>query len=160
MSTALLEQTITAKTFIHADRQRVFRTLTTAEGWDAWFTRGMLLEAQPGGRMLFRWEQFGPDVLSTSDMGTVQEIQSPELFVFTWHPAGDQYPVEVRMELDQVQSGTMVRLSSTGFPDTERGRFMLLDCSVGWGEALTLLKFYLEYGIVYRGPLASETATQ
>jgi len=26
---------------------------------------------------------------------------------------------------------------------------MILECASGWGEALTLLKFYIEHGIVY-----------
>src|SRR5689334_1953581 len=35
--------------YIAAPIDRVYRTLTTAEGWDAWFTRGTSLEARPGG---------------------------------------------------------------------------------------------------------------
>jgi hypothetical protein len=29
---------------------------------------------------------------------------------------------------------------------------MMLECASGWGEALTLLKFYIEKGLVYTGP--------
>ncbi len=160
MPVGYIDQTITAKTFIHADRERVFRTLATAEGWDAWFTHGMEMDARAGGRIQFRWEQFGPDNSMASDTGTVQEIRQPDLFAFTWHPAGEAYPVLVRIELTEAHNGTMVQLMSRDFPDTERGRYMFMDCAVGWGEALTLLKFYLEYGLVYRGPIAIGRAAE
>ena len=29
---------------------------------------------------------------------------------------------------------------------------MMLECAAGWGEALTLLKFYVEHGVVYTPP--------
>ncbi len=160
MSVLRIDESITAKTFILAERERVFHTLTTAEGWDAWFTSGMKIDARPGGLIQFRWEQFGPEIVTTSDSGIIQEICEPALFSFTWHPAGKAYPVLVRIELREAYNGTMVSLISRDFPNTERGRFMFMDCAVGWGEALTLLKFYLEYGVVSKGPVATAMAAE
>ncbi len=40
----------------------------------------------------------------------------------------------------------------TYYPNSPEGRGNMLDCASGWGEALTLLKFYLEHGIVYTPP--------
>jgi hypothetical protein len=34
-----------------------------------------------------------------------------------------------------------------GYPDTPDGRRALLDCAAGWGEALTLCRFFLERGV-------------
>ena len=47
------------KTFIATPVERVFRTLTTAEGWDGWFTRGTTLDARPGGQLRLRWNDAG-----------------------------------------------------------------------------------------------------
>ncbi len=33
---------------------------------------------------------------------------------------------------------------------------MTLECVGGWGEALTLLKFYIEHGIAYTHPKKEE----
>lgn len=34
---------------------------------------------------------------------------------------------------------------------------MALECAAGWGEAITLLKFYLEHGLIYTTPQRSKT---
>ena len=39
-----------------------------------------------------------------------------------------------------------------GTPNTPEGRDMILECASGWGEAATLLKFYIEHGVVYTPP--------
>ena len=44
-------------TYIAAPIARVFRTLTTADGWDGWFTQGTSLEARVGGRIVMRWTE-------------------------------------------------------------------------------------------------------
>ena len=36
-----------------------------------------------------------------------------------------------------------------GYPDTPEGWEQHMSCSTGWGEALTLLKFYVEHGVRY-----------
>jgi len=42
-----------------------------------------------------------------------------------------------------------LRLQEHGYQDTPTGRKAFADCACGWGEALTLLKFYVEYGLKY-----------
>ena len=42
-------------TFIAAPPAKVYRTLTTAEGWDGWFTQGATLDARVGGTFTLRW---------------------------------------------------------------------------------------------------------
>ncbi len=41
--------------YIDVPLELVFTTLTTAAGWDAWFTQGTLLDARKGGIIRFRW---------------------------------------------------------------------------------------------------------
>lgn len=44
---------------------------------------------------------------------------------------------------------TRVELIDSGYPDTPEGRHALMDCACGWGEALTLVKFFVEHGVTY-----------
>ena len=61
------------KTLIHADPMQVYKALTTSDGLDAWFTSGARVNAVPGGEIHFRWEDWGPEHISTEDAGTVLE---------------------------------------------------------------------------------------
>ncbi len=42
-----------------------------------------------------------------------------------------------------------MRLREHGYHDTQSGRAAFADCATGWGEALTLLRFYVEHGLRY-----------
>ena len=61
------------------------------------------------------------------------------------------YLTTVAIDLTEMPGGegTAVRLIETGYPDTPGGLAALLNCAAGWGEALTLLKFWLEHGVRY-----------
>lgn len=66
--------------------------------------------------------------------------------------AGEQSST-VTFTLEPYKDGTLVVLNETGFTDSEEDLKACIGCAVGWGEALTLLKIYLEYGIVYKQDL-------
>jgi uncharacterized protein YndB with AHSA1/START domain len=134
---------------VRATPERVYDALATAEGLDAWFTEGTTLDARPGGAIHFRWQDWGPDRVSAEDGGPVLEARRPERFVFQWHPDGKAYATTVKVDLEPTAEGTVVRLVEHGYRDTPSGRKAILDCAAGWGEALTLLKFYVEHGIRY-----------
>jgi len=55
----------------------------------------------------------------------------------------------VGIDFEPTQGGTIIRLRESGFHDTPDGLRAMLDCSAGWGEALTLWKYYVEHGIRY-----------
>lgn len=50
---------------------------------------------------------------------------------------------------EDADEGTVIRLREHGYPDTPEGISGLMDCATGLGEALTLLKFYVEHGVRY-----------
>ena len=52
-------------TYINVPIEQVCETLTTADGWDSWFTDGTTLDAVPGGQIRFRWVNFGPMRMTT-----------------------------------------------------------------------------------------------
>ncbi len=138
-------------TLVRAEPERVYDALTTAAGLDGWFTSGATVDARPGGEIRFRWRGWGPDEITDEDGGPVLEARRPERFVFQWLPdrSGEPTTVEVDFDFDLAEGGTVLRLREYGYEDTPAGRRQILDCAAGWGEALTLLKFYVEHGIRY-----------
>ena len=132
-------------TYIDVPIGQVYETLTTADGWDSWFTDGTTLDAAPGGQVRFRWVDFGPMRMTTEDGGRVLEVQENLKFVFQWHPG--KAVTTVSIELDRLGKGTRLRLDESGYSmdDVEAA----MGCAAGWGEALPLLKFYLESGTKY-----------
>jgi uncharacterized protein YndB with AHSA1/START domain len=136
-------------TLIRADALRVYQALTTSKGLDAWFTTGASVDAHPGGEIHFRWVNWGPERISTEDRGPVLEAIPGSRFVFQWHPDLPVYATTVEINLTPIDGGTIVSLREHGFADTDSGIAALGNCAAGWGEALTLLKFYLEHGLCY-----------
>jgi uncharacterized protein YndB with AHSA1/START domain len=136
-------------TLIRADPLRVYNALTTSEGLDAWFTSGARVNAHPGGDILFRWENWGPDHITAEDGGSVLEAIPPQRFVFQWHPDTQDYATIVEINIRPSEDGTIISLCEHGFADSPSGRTAMISCATGWGEALTLLKFHLEHGLRY-----------
>ncbi|GGA67911.1 SRPBCC family protein [Ornithinibacillus halotolerans] len=144
---------INHSTYIKAPVEKVYQTLTSAEGWNAWFTDNTMLEMdyKGNGEIILRWENFGSDQVDIEDGGKILEVVSNKRFVFQWSP-GEQ-PSTVRFELEPYREGTAVTLYETGYTNSEKDLRACIQCAVGWGEALTLLKVYLEHGIVYKEDL-------
>src|SRR5262249_31655967 len=145
----------------------VFMTLTTAEGWDAWFTSGTTLDARPGGQLLLRWNDaetmrhrvtlWGPVHTGLKIGGPVVALQPQQRFAFQWTTAG--HPTTVDFCLAERGPGTILTVTESGYTGDDLGatgvvgqmdnRSPFAMCASGWGEALTLLKFYLEHGVTY-----------
>lgn len=140
---------INHSTLIHAEPDRVYQAITTSHGLDSWFTQGASVDARPGGEIHFRWVDWGPNHISTQDGGPVLEAVTPGRFVFQWHPDGPEYATTVEINIHPSVDGTIISLREYGYADTPGAHKAMLDCAVGWGEALTLMKFYLEYGVHY-----------
>lgn len=128
--------------FVRAPREKVYDAFATAEGLDGWFTRGSRVDARPGGALLFRWVDWGAEKeINTDAQGRVLEAKRPERFVFEWGEPGSESTVEIVFETRD--GGTLVRLREYGFRTIEK----VVDNAGGWGEALTLVKFWVEHGI-------------
>ena len=147
--TKLIDAEIKQATFVRAKPEEVYDALTTGEGLDAWFTVGSEVDARPGGKIVFRWRDWGPDKYTTDSPGTVVEAKRPERFVFQWKADNPSYATTIEMDFEEVEEGTVVRLREYGYHDTPSGRAALLECAAGWGEALTLMKYYVEHGVTY-----------
>ena len=140
------EAPILHKVLIRADRKRVYDAITTAEGLDGWFTNGSSVDRKAGGKILFKWVDWGPDKVNSKAEGPIIEVKVPERFVFKWWE--DQLTT-VELDFIEVEEGTVVRVKEYGYQDTSEGHRRCIECATGWGEALTLLKFYVEHNIRY-----------
>jgi uncharacterized protein YndB with AHSA1/START domain/predicted enzyme related to lactoylglutathione lyase len=148
-SDGTLDHCISHAVLIRADAERVFDAIATAAGWDSWFTSGTELDPREGGMIRFRWRDWGPERTTLEESGLVLKVESGLRFEFLWHPQGPAIPTRVRLRVEPDGEGTVVRVVEDGYRSTASGLASMLDCACGWGEALTLLKVYLEHGIRY-----------
>ncbi len=144
----MIDTQITHATLVRAPADRVYDAFATAPGLDGWFTTGATMEARRDGEIVFRWKDWGPDRVTMEAHGTVHEARRPTRFVFDWD-SGDAERTTVEIDFQPCDEGTIVRLREHGYQDTPEGRRALVNCAAGWGEALTLVKFYLEHGLRY-----------
>jgi uncharacterized protein YndB with AHSA1/START domain len=144
-----LDMTITHRTWIRATPASVYDALTTGPGFDGWFTSGAEIDARPGGSFTFRWQPDGPYPAEATLSGPVIEASRPSRYAFRWNQHLGS-PTTVRFDIASREDGTEVTVTEQGYPDTPDGRWQIMDCTVGWGEALTLLKFWLEHGVRYQ----------
>jgi uncharacterized protein YndB with AHSA1/START domain len=152
----MFDKIIKHQVYIKAAPEKVYDTLTSASSWNAFFTSGMELEPVPGGKIVWRWKDWGPNFYNVTAEGIIVRAERPINFTFRWFPVGEETPTTVEFALTAEYGGTVLRLVEYGYPDTPEGRAMILECASGWGEALTLLKFYIEHGLAYTPPLKEE----
>ena len=138
--------------FIAVPPEKVYDTITSGDGWNAFFTHSTTIDPVPGGEMWFNWKDWGPNSYSTKSECKVVKADKPTVFAFQWYPVGKENPTTITFNLEAKHGGTVIKLTEEGYPDTPEGREMILECASGWGEALALLKFYLEFGKVYTQP--------
>jgi uncharacterized protein YndB with AHSA1/START domain len=136
--------------FIRAPRAKVWAALTTAQAMDAWWgTRGSEIDLRPGGKLTLRWRGWGPEGDINADRECfVVEVLPPKRFVFRWGATAHMMTT-VEFDLEERADGTLLRLREHGFAPTSKGRESFEGNSLGWGEASTLIKFYVEHGVRY-----------
>lgn len=145
----LRNEKVDFKTLIRVSPERCFDALATGAGLNEWFTQGATVDLQPGGSIEFRWQDWGLNNYTGVIPGQVIEVQRPARYVFQWRADSGTYFTTVEVSFMAVTAGTIVHLLETGYEDTPAGMQDLLNRVSGWAEVLTLLKFYLEYGIQY-----------
>ncbi|BBE31023.1 hypothetical protein OSSY52_11640 [Tepiditoga spiralis] len=138
--------TIAAK-LIKADLKKVWDTFVNPNGWDEWFTNGMTMVLKEEGKMKIRWfdQTYGEEVL---DEGIIHTLIEHNKIVFSWNKYGDIYKSMVTMRFFEAQiGGTWIYVEDENLVTNEEEFKIKLDCAVGWGEMLTLAKFWIEKGI-------------
>ena len=141
---------IRTSVFIRAPREKVWRALTTADGVDGWWgTRGSEVDLRPGGKIILRWRDWGAEKDMNMDREClVLEVVVPKRLVYQWGDSADPVTT-VEFELEERDGGTLLRVREHGFAPTAKGRGTFAGNSLGWGQSLILVKFYVEHGITY-----------
>ena len=137
---------ITQKVLIRSPREKVFNAMTTAEGLNSWFTKRTTKE---DGKLHLRWVNWGAEKVTVSSENLpILEDKFPDRFVYQWWLETGN-PTTIEIDFKEHEEGTLLELRESGYEDSEEGHKRFEDCATGWGQALTLLKFYCEHGIVY-----------
>ena len=131
------------KAFIKAPRERVYDAFATTDGLNAWFTEGGSVDARPGGAMVFTFVDWGPDKINATFKGRVIEARRPERFVYQWGIETPEETTTVELAFEERDGGTVVTVREHGFARIDQA----LGNAGGWGEALTLAKFWVERGL-------------
>ena len=96
--------------------------------------------------MTWGWENWGPDHETYSVPGRVLVADRGRQFSFEW---GSQQVTTVDITIEPAKGGSVVRVRQHGYDASRAGRDLLASCSAGWGRAMTMLKYFLEHGIIY-----------
>jgi uncharacterized protein YndB with AHSA1/START domain len=126
---------------IAADRERVWRAITTPEHISKWFDEQMkwTFTLAPGETITLSMDDF-------TGYARIATVEPPERFAFYWQAEMDN-PTEtlVTFRLESVPEGTRVTASEEGFealPDDVRQKRYDMN-GMGWGMALDSLAAYL-----------------
>ena len=137
---------------LRAPKARVWRALTNAKEFGAWFQCILESAFQPGapsrGRITFPGhEHLAIEVL-------VEKMEPERLFSFRWHTAPQKSPADfsskpttlVEFILEDAPEGTRLRLVETGFdslPIDDRAK-TLKDHEAGWTIQVKAIETYLQ----------------
>ncbi|MGH9833014.1 MAG: SRPBCC family protein [Blastocatellia bacterium] len=145
----MIDEKVRFTTLVRATPERVYDAIATADGLNGWFTTSASVDASPGGEIRLRWIDWGYCHYTGENGGPVLEARRPERFVFQWQVDTDSYNTTVEIDFEPVEEGTIVRLVEYSYEDSPTGLKDMLARASGWGEALTLMKFYVEHGVRY-----------
>lgn len=137
---------IERKTLIRAPRSRVWRALTTSQEFSRWFSADLKGSFEPGKRM---------DLVSTHPSSNakgfyfiVERMEPEHTFSWRWHPgsakADEDGTTLVEFHLEEVQDGTLVTVTETGFDGislTRRAK-AFEENGRGWEMQMESLKQY------------------
>lgn len=144
-----LSATVQASVRIQAHPEKLYPLFTTAEGWDSWFTRGMVFRLEKDGECLFSWKDWGADRVTESERAVVKDFEINRYLKFEWNHFLPEGPTTVEISFLRDGEFTRIDVVQQGFPDTLAGLSLFGQCSQGWGEALALVRVYAEHGIHY-----------
>lgn len=135
---------------LNAGRDSVWRALTTAEGWTAWFSNSVHGKFEEGEVLA---HDFGDDTVCYAK---VVERTEKVAFAYRWHPGEDcpidKYPdlemTTVRFTLADHPNGTLLTMVESGFeniPETRRANCVTMNTD-GWAWELTEFRAAVEFG--------------
>lgn len=137
------ENVVRHRLLIRAGSRRIWRALTTGE-LENWFATRVLIDWPIS--IHIRWKNWGPDRYTGDATWHLEVAEAHKHLAFRWksHPTHPETRVDIRFQ----SRGPITRIEFTerGFGDDTSAA---MANAVGWGEAMTLLKFYVEHGLRY-----------
>lgn len=135
---------------IAAPPSSVFAAIATGEAWDRWYTKGAQLEPSVGGVIELRFSPDGPYPSDYSARGSIVAYEPDSLLAFEWGKFPKHSHIEIHVEPVDEGAASLVTLFDVGYRLTDDTLPVILSCAAGWGEMLTLLKFWVEIQATYR----------
>lgn len=135
------------RVYVDTPVSKTFSLLTSGDGWTRWFTQHAYVEPKVGGAIKFEWHNHGPDRRTLKDQGHVTEVVKDRKFAFTWEVG--KHPTTVTLSFQPRGNGCLIDLQVTGYEFERDDVQVALNVAAGWGETMTLFKFYVERGLVY-----------
>jgi uncharacterized protein YndB with AHSA1/START domain len=139
---------------LNAPIERVWRALTDHKEFGQWFRVKLDGPFTPGAITHGRITYPGYEHLTFTWEATVQQMEAPRYFSFTWHPyavdANVDYsqepPTLVEFRLEELPSGTRLTIVESGFdalPGTRRPDALRMN-ERGWAEQVKNIGGYVE----------------
>jgi len=134
------ERAIDMRVAIKAPPKRVFAAFIEKELLEAWFVLRAEVDPRPGGAFAFYWKEVGVT-------GHALEVDPPNRLVleFDERPVADGVTVSTISVTADV-GGASLHFRQVGFGDGPEWDALYDGMSVGWVDAFSDLKFFLETG--------------
>ena len=136
---------------LHAPVSRVWRALTDHNEFGAWFRVKLDAPFRVGEPSVgqITW----PGYEHVTWRAVVQAIDPEQYFAFTWHPYAidpnvdysEETPTLVEFQLEKTATGTLLKVTESGFtdiPDSRRNEAFLRN-SEGWAQQIKNIEEYV-----------------
>ena len=140
---------VTSEIFIAAPPERVFQAITDPQQAVQWWGQNgkyRLSEFQMDVRVGGKWSCSGFSATMGGPItvhGEFLAMDPPHLLAYTWISSWMPVATEVRWKLEAQGSGTVLRLTHTGFAgDANQAK----DHSLGWSLVISWLQSFVEKG--------------
>ena len=118
------------QTTVAAPREDVWQALTDPDRLREWFANDVELDAEPGGRGVFRWDD------GSTRVATVEDADAERRFAFRWSDPESGTVTAVELTLEDVDEGTRVTVVETPAAADVRASASVPAAEWSWGIAL------------------------
>jgi uncharacterized protein YndB with AHSA1/START domain len=147
-----MEDQIQKSIELKAPMDRVWHALTDHEAFGSWFRVKLEAPFVPGG--VSRGHITYPGYEHLKWEATVQRMEEPRVFSFTWHPYAvdpkvdysDETPTLVEFRLEPISAGTRLTVIESGFSKLPPHRYgdAIRSNSGGWEGQMKNIQSYVE----------------
>jgi len=134
--------------YINESVEIVWKTLINPNGWDPWFTDGMKMEVEEGGKIFFRWIRLTQGE-TVEDKGVTITLEPYKKWEFWWYEYEDGFRSHVLMTFQaDGEKGTWVKVQDRVLTADLSELPIAFGCAYGWGQMLLLAKTYIEKQLI------------